>query len=210
MRRAEQCSAAEGLTLVEAAGIDCVASFIMSFVLLHAVHYAGAVTLGTGAAVGFFNWLGFLATVTLGLTLYEGRPLGLFLITNGCQLVSLSVEMDAALSNASVVPSASAASRSATSTITASASSATAPLRASNIGRGELRTARRMQAMPVESSDEHEPPGYCPKTWRSLFPARESALQGQRDTQAEPVKRRLPQRFQRRSPVPSSVLAFPD
>src|SRR6185312_5183259 len=75
VRRAEQCSAAEGLTLVEAAGIDCVASFIMSFVLLHAVHYAGAVTLGTGAAVGFFNWLGFLATVTLGLTLYEGRPL---------------------------------------------------------------------------------------------------------------------------------------
>ena len=68
---------------------DFIASFIMSFVLLHAVHYAGATTVATGAAVGFFNWLGFVATVTYGLTLYERRPLGLFWIANGFQLISL-------------------------------------------------------------------------------------------------------------------------
>ncbi len=68
---------------------DLLASLIMSFVLLHAVHYAGAATIGTGAAVGFFNWLGFVATVTYGLTLYEKRPLGLFWIANGFQLISL-------------------------------------------------------------------------------------------------------------------------
>lgn len=69
--------------------VDAIASLIMSFVLLHAVHYAGATTLGTGAAVGFFNWLGFVATVTFGLALYERRPLGLFWIANGFQLISL-------------------------------------------------------------------------------------------------------------------------
>jgi hypothetical protein len=70
---------------------DFIASLIMAFVLLHAVYYAGARTLATGAAVGFFNWLGFIATVTFGLTIYEKRPWPLFLIANGFQLVSLVV-----------------------------------------------------------------------------------------------------------------------
>jgi hypothetical protein len=70
---------------------DFVASLIMAFVLVHAVHYAGAQTLATGAAVGFFNWLGFIATVTFGLTVYEKRPWALFGIANGFQLVSLLV-----------------------------------------------------------------------------------------------------------------------
>jgi len=70
---------------------DFIASLIMAFVLVHAVHYAGAQTLATGAAVGFFNWLGFIATVTFGLTVYEKRPWALFGIANGFQLVSLLV-----------------------------------------------------------------------------------------------------------------------
>jgi hypothetical protein len=70
---------------------DFITSLIMAFVLLHAVYYAGARTLATGAAVGFFNWLGFIATVTFGLTIYEKRAWPLFLIANGFQLVSLLV-----------------------------------------------------------------------------------------------------------------------
>jgi hypothetical protein len=70
---------------------DFIASIIMAFVLLHAVHYAGARTPATGAVVGFFNWLGFIATVTFGLTIYEKRPWALFGIANGFQLVSLLV-----------------------------------------------------------------------------------------------------------------------
>ena len=70
---------------------DFIASIVMAFVLLHAVYYAGARTLATGAAVGFFNWLGFIATVTFGLTIYEKRPWALFSIANGFQLVSLLV-----------------------------------------------------------------------------------------------------------------------
>ena len=68
---------------------DLISSFIMSFVLVHAVHYAGATGAAQGAAVGFFNWLGFVATVTFTTTLYEKRPFKLFLINNGFQLISL-------------------------------------------------------------------------------------------------------------------------
>lgn len=68
---------------------DLIASFIMSFVLVHAVHYAGATSAGQGAAVGFFNWLGFIATVMLATTLYEKRPIELFFINTGFNLISL-------------------------------------------------------------------------------------------------------------------------
>src|SRR5947209_4346317 len=42
------------------APVDLICNFVMAFVLVHAVHYAGAASAGTGAAVGFFNWLGFV------------------------------------------------------------------------------------------------------------------------------------------------------
>jgi len=73
------------------ASLDLISNFVMSFVLVHAVHYAGATNAGQGAAVGFFNWLGFIATVTLMATLYEKRPLKLFWINNGFQLISLLI-----------------------------------------------------------------------------------------------------------------------
>jgi len=73
------------------ASLDLMSNFVMAFVLVHAVHYAGARNAGQGAAVGFFNWLGFIATVTLMLTLYEKRPLKLFWINNGFQLISLLI-----------------------------------------------------------------------------------------------------------------------
>jgi hypothetical protein len=68
---------------------DLITSFILAFVLVHAVHYAGATSAAQGAAVGFFNWLGFIATVTFTATLYEKRPFKLFLINNGFQLITL-------------------------------------------------------------------------------------------------------------------------
>jgi len=73
----------------KALAVDAIGSFIMAFVLVHAVHYAGAASAGQGAAVGFFNWLGFIAVTTLAASVYEKRPLRLFLINNGFQLVSL-------------------------------------------------------------------------------------------------------------------------
>ena len=57
--------------------------------LIHAVHYAGAQNWAQGAAVGFFNWLGFVAVVTLGSVTFEKRPLQLYLINNAYLLLAL-------------------------------------------------------------------------------------------------------------------------
>jgi hypothetical protein len=68
---------------------DFVSTFMMAFVLVNAVHYAGANSAALGAAVGFFNWLGFIVVTSFALTAYEKRPWRLFLINNGFQLISL-------------------------------------------------------------------------------------------------------------------------
>jgi hypothetical protein len=41
-----------------------------------------------GAAVGFFNWLGFVAVATLGSVTFEKRPFKLYLINNGFLLLA--------------------------------------------------------------------------------------------------------------------------
>ena len=69
--------------------VDVIANFVMAFVLVHATHYAGAVSAPQGAAVGFFNWLGFVAVSTLFTVTFEKRPFGLWVINNGFQLVGI-------------------------------------------------------------------------------------------------------------------------
>jgi Protein of unknown function (DUF1761) len=68
---------------------DAVGSLIMAFILVHAVHYAGATTLATGAAVGLLNWLGFVAVTHFALVIYEKRPPRLFLVNTGYQAIAL-------------------------------------------------------------------------------------------------------------------------
>ena len=75
--------------LVKALIPDVIGSALMAFVLVHAVHYAGAHNWAQGAAVGFFNWLGFVAVATLGSVTFERRPLKLCLINNGFLLLAL-------------------------------------------------------------------------------------------------------------------------
>jgi hypothetical protein len=70
---------------------DIVGSLIMSFILVHAVYYAGASTPGEGAAVGLFNWLGFVLVTHFGLVAFEKRPAKLFAINMGFQALSLAV-----------------------------------------------------------------------------------------------------------------------
>jgi hypothetical protein len=67
----------------------------MSFVLAHAVIYAESY-LGTsgiwgGVQAGFWNWLGFVAPVTLGTVLWEGKPWKLWFINVGYYFVGLPV-----------------------------------------------------------------------------------------------------------------------
>ena len=77
--------------MAKALTIETVGNFVMAFVLVHAVHYAGATTAPLGAAVGFFNWLGFVLTIGLASYAYEHRPLKLVAINSGYQLVGLLV-----------------------------------------------------------------------------------------------------------------------
>jgi hypothetical protein len=75
----------------KAIATDLITTFIMAWVLVHAVHYAGALSWGQGAMVGFFNWLGFIGAPTLAAMMYEKRPLKLYLINNAYQLISLLI-----------------------------------------------------------------------------------------------------------------------
>lgn len=64
---------------------------IMTFVLTHAVYYAGAKTIALGAAVGFLNWLGFILVVQLDDWAAARRPTQLLLINAGSNLVALVI-----------------------------------------------------------------------------------------------------------------------
>jgi hypothetical protein len=68
-----------------------VSALVMTFVLAHAVYYAGANTAVLGAAVGFVNWLGFIFVVQLDGWAADKRPFKLVAINSGSQLVSLLI-----------------------------------------------------------------------------------------------------------------------
>ncbi len=68
-----------------------VGAVLMTFVLAHAVSYAGATSFGTGAAVGFFNWLGFVLVVLLDDWAAAKRPAALLGINAGANLVALVI-----------------------------------------------------------------------------------------------------------------------
>jgi hypothetical protein len=72
-----------------------VATLIMSFVLDHSIAFGNAYVQTSGVSGGlqggFYNWLGFVAPVTLMGVVYEKRPWKLWLLDNGFWLLSLLV-----------------------------------------------------------------------------------------------------------------------
>ena len=68
-----------------------VTSLVMAYVLAHIVAYSGAVTAMEGAQAGFWIWLGFVATVTLGSVLWEGKSMKLYYLNAAYHLVNLAV-----------------------------------------------------------------------------------------------------------------------
>jgi hypothetical protein len=83
----EQMKAGIAKTLV----VDFGGSFVMAFLLFHAIRYAEATTVLQGLTVGFFCWLGFIAVATISTVTYERKPFALFLLNNGYLLISLLV-----------------------------------------------------------------------------------------------------------------------
>jgi len=72
-----------------------IGSLLMSYVLAHAMIFASTYLNATGVSAGlmggFFNWLGFIAPVTLGVVIYEKKPWKLWFLTNSYWLLSLLV-----------------------------------------------------------------------------------------------------------------------
>ena len=66
-----------------------VGSLVMSYILSLFIKYVQASTTLEGLEVGFWLWLGFLATSMLNSVLWEGKPTKLYLINVSHQLVSM-------------------------------------------------------------------------------------------------------------------------
>jgi len=91
----EKIDAAKAKGMTKTYIIAFVGSLVMSNVLAHSLVFAAAFYkvsgMPAGLMSGFWNWLGFVATVTLGAVLWEGKPWKLWVLTNGYYLVSLLV-----------------------------------------------------------------------------------------------------------------------
>ena len=72
-----------------------VGSLVMAFVLSHALEFASDYLntsgVSAGLQTGFWNWLGFIAPVTMGSVLWEGKSWKLWTLNNAYHLVNLLI-----------------------------------------------------------------------------------------------------------------------
>jgi hypothetical protein len=85
----EQLAAMQSQSHAGEIGLAFASSLLLAYVLAHFVKFTGAETAGTGALTGFWLWLGFVVTTNLETVIFEGRPVGLFLINNAYHLVGM-------------------------------------------------------------------------------------------------------------------------
>ena len=83
----EQLAAIQAQSHAGEIGGAFLSSLVLAYALAHFVKFTGAETARTGMLTGFWLWLGFVLTTNLETVLFEGRPLGLYLINNGYHLV---------------------------------------------------------------------------------------------------------------------------
>ncbi len=74
-------------------GLMFVGSLLMAYVLANELVFSGNFMQTSGLSVGltggFFNWLGFVAPVSLGTVLWDGKSWKLWFMNSGYYLVSL-------------------------------------------------------------------------------------------------------------------------
>ena len=72
-----------------------VGALVMAYVLSHVIVFGSAYTQTTGISAGIssavWSWLGFIAPVTLGSVLWDGKPWKLWILNNGYNLAALVV-----------------------------------------------------------------------------------------------------------------------
>lgn len=76
--------------------LQLIGSLVMSFVMAHSIYvsaayFTAASELSIGLQAGFWNWLGFIAPVSLGMVLWEGKSWKLWGLSNAYYLISLLV-----------------------------------------------------------------------------------------------------------------------
>ena len=71
--------------------IMVVGTLVGAYVMAHFVDYLSASTAKEAGMVGFWLWLGFVAPVTLGSVLWEGKSWSLWILNNAYQLVMLKM-----------------------------------------------------------------------------------------------------------------------
>ena len=71
--------------------LQLVSSLVLAYVLAVFIGVANATTAVAGAMVGFWAWLGFIATVSVGSVLWEGKSTELYVLNNACHLVTLAI-----------------------------------------------------------------------------------------------------------------------
>ena len=67
------------------------ASLVTAYILGMLIEYTGATTMWNGIVVGFWVWLGFIVTETIGGVLWEGKSMKMFLFKVISSLVPLAV-----------------------------------------------------------------------------------------------------------------------
>tara|TARA_Y100000310_G_C20701283_1_gene830146 strand:+ start:5927 stop:6328 length:402 start_codon:yes stop_codon:yes gene_type:complete len=68
-----------------------IGSLVMAYVLASFIGNLGTVGFSAGAMIGFWIWLGFLATTQIGSVLWEGKPKGLYYLNTLYSLVNLAI-----------------------------------------------------------------------------------------------------------------------
>lgn len=69
-----------------------VTAYVLGHTMYFAMHATGATGAGAGISAGFWNWLGFIAPVMLGMVIWEGKSWKLWSLQSGYYLVSLIVQ----------------------------------------------------------------------------------------------------------------------
>jgi hypothetical protein len=71
--------------------INTIASIILAYVLANVIAFAQARTVLLGIEIGLLTWIGFAVTLLLPVYLFESRPIRLYFIYIGYQLISFVV-----------------------------------------------------------------------------------------------------------------------
>ena len=73
---------------VSSAVLGLVTSLVTAAVLAYFLDLTGTTDWQGGLLIGFLVWLGFQGTLTLGSVLWEKKPVGLYVLNNGFNLLS--------------------------------------------------------------------------------------------------------------------------